>query len=128
VEERLKAGPEWTDHGFVFTTRTGLPLDSTNLNSENYMAVMRRAGLVEEGPSPRKPRSGPTARPRFRPAFRMYDLRHSCATLLLRAGENPKVVSERLGHSSVAFTMDVYTASLPDMQEGAAQKLQEMLG
>jgi integrase len=58
----------------------------------------------------------------------MYDLRHSCATLLLRAGENPKIVSERLGHSSVAFTMDVYTASLPDMQEGAAQKLQEMLG
>jgi integrase len=42
--------------------------------------------------------------------------------------EGPKVVSERLGHSSVAFAMDVYTASLPDMQEGAAQKLQEMLG
>ncbi len=41
---------------------------------------------------------------------------------------HPNVVSERLGHSSVAFTMDVYTASPPDMQEGAAQKLQEMLG
>jgi len=58
----------------------------------------------------------------------MYDLRLSCATLLLRAGETPKVGSERLGHSSVAVTKDVYTASLPDMQEGAAQKLQEMLG
>ncbi len=44
------------------------------------------------------------------------------------SGGSPKVVSERLGHSSVAFLMDVYTASLPDMQEGAAQKLQEMLG
>jgi integrase len=58
----------------------------------------------------------------------MYDLRHTAATLLLRAGVHPKVVSERLGHSSVAFTLDVYSASLPDMQEEAAEKLEAMLG
>jgi integrase len=71
VEERLKAGSEWTDHGFVFTTRTGLPLDSTNLNSENYLSVMQRAGLGEEGPPRKKPRSGPTGRRSFKPSFRM---------------------------------------------------------
>jgi len=37
--------------------------------------------------------------------LRLYDLRHSCATLLLAANENPKVVSERLGHASITFTM-----------------------
>jgi integrase len=40
--------------------------------------------------------------------------------LALRAGVHPKVVSERLGHASVAFTLDVYTDSVPDMQEAAA--------
>ena len=47
-------------------------------------------------------------------------LRHTHATIALRAGVHPKVVSERLGHASVAFTLDVYTDSLPDMQEPAA--------
>ncbi len=65
---------------------------------------------------------------KFEPAFRMYDLRHTAATLLLRAGVHPKVVSERLGHASVAFTLDVYSASLPDMQESAAEALDAMLG
>jgi integrase len=60
IEERLETGPKWKDHGFVFTTKTGLPLDSTNLNSENYLSVMQRAGLGEEGPPRKKPRSGPT--------------------------------------------------------------------
>lgn len=62
------------------------------------------------------------------PAYPMYSLRHTAATLLLRAGINPKVTSERLGHSSVAFTMDVYSASLPDMQEEAAEKMEAMFG
>lgn len=71
---------------------------------------------------------GEGRRKKFRPAYRLYDLRHTAATLLLRAGVNPKVTSERLGHSSVAFTMDVYSASLPDLQEEAAEKLEAMLG
>jgi len=41
--------------------------------------------------------------------FRLYDLRHSCATLLLVAGENPKVVSERLGHASIMLTLERFT-------------------
>jgi integrase len=59
--------------------------------------------------------------------FRLYDLRHSCATLLLVAGENPKVVPERLGHASVALTLDTYSHVLPTMQEAASQKLERIL-
>lgn len=97
AKEQLEAGPSYQNLGFVFTTKAGLPLDNTNLNSENFLEVMRRAGLGDKGPPRTKPRSGPTGRRSFKPSFRMYDLRHSCATLLLRAGESPKVVSERLG-------------------------------
>lgn len=61
------------------------------------------------------------------PNIRLYDLRHTCATLLLAAGENPKIVSERLGHASVTLTLDTYTHVLPTMQEKAAEKLEGML-
>ena len=59
--------------------------------------------------------------------FRLYDLRHSCATLLLAAGENPKIVAERLGHASVTMTLDTYSHVLPDMQRAATEKLEAML-
>jgi integrase len=59
--------------------------------------------------------------------FVLYSLRHSCATLLLSAGENAKVVAERLGHSSVKMTLDTYSHVLPDMQQSATDKLETML-
>ena len=55
--------------------------------------------------------------------LRFHDLRHSAATLMLRAGVNPKTVSERLGHATVAFTLDTYAHVLPDMQQDAAEAL-----
>ena len=54
-------------------------------------------------------------------------LRPTCATLLLGAGENPKVVSERLGHASITLTLDVYSRVLPDMQKAATDKLEALL-
>ena len=54
------------------------------------------------------------------PKLSLREVRHTHATIALRAGVHPKVVSERLGHASVAFTLDVYTDSLPDMREAAA--------
>ena len=53
--------------------------------------------------------------------------RHTCATLLLAAGENPKVVSERLGHASIVLTLDTYSHVLPGMQQAATDKLEAML-
>jgi len=58
---------------------------------------------------------------------RLYDLRHSHATLLLKAGVHAKVVSERLGHSTIALTLDVYSHVLPSMQAEAAAHLETML-
>ena len=65
---------------------------------------------------------------RFRPAFRMYDLRHTCATLLLLKGVNPKVVQERLGHASIVLTLNTYSHVLPTMQKGAAEKMEARFG
>ena len=107
AEERLKAGPEWQNHDLVFTTELGAPLSIENLTHYHFKPALKRAGL----PS----------------SVRLYDLRHTCATLLLAAGENPKVVSERLGHASVTLTLDTYSHVLPDMQKAAAEKLERML-
>jgi len=103
AEERLALGPEWQDHGFVFTAHSGAPLHGANIYGSSFRWVMAKAGLGEWGPGPAKPRSGPTKRRPFDPAFRVYDLWHSCATLLLLAGESVKVVSKRLGHASVTW-------------------------
>lgn len=58
---------------------------------------------------------------------RFHDLRHTHATLMLRQGIHPKIVSERLGHSSVAITLDTYSHILPGLQEAAARKFDEGL-
>ena len=57
------------------------------------------------------------------PHIRFHDLRHCSATLLLRQGVHPKVVQERLGHSGISVTLDVYSHVLPGMQEDAAALL-----
>jgi integrase len=54
-------------------------------------------------------------------------LRHSCATLLLIAETNPKVVAERLGHTSVKMTLDTYSHVLPSMQKDATDKLEKLI-
>jgi integrase len=61
------------------------------------------------------------------PAIRLYDLRHTAATISLAAGVSPKVISEQLGHASVAFTLDVYSHVLPHMQHAAVEKVQALL-
>ncbi|PPB08651.1 hypothetical protein C4A77_07465 [Brevibacillus laterosporus] len=52
---------------------------------------------------------------------RFHDLRHTHATLLLQLGENPKVVSERLGHADVYITLNIYAHVLPTMQKNLAK-------
>jgi integrase len=55
------------------------------------------------------------------PRIRLHDVRHTHATLALEAGVHPKVVSERLGHASTAFTLDTYSHAVPAMEEQAAE-------
>ncbi|HEX5004955.1 MAG TPA: tyrosine-type recombinase/integrase [Gemmatimonadales bacterium] len=61
------------------------------------------------------------------PAVRLHDFRHTSASLLLTAGIHPKIVSERLGHSSIAITLDLYSHVIPGMQAEAAEKLGAMI-
>jgi integrase len=126
-KDRLLLGAEHKQTGFVFTTEIGSPLDLSNLYRGSFRRVMERAGLGDFAPAhPRRGNTGPKPKRRFIPGFRVYDLRHSGATLLLEAGENIKVVSERLGHSSIVLTADVYSHVLPTMQQAAAEKLEAM--
>jgi integrase len=86
AEVRLKAGPDWQVNGLVFSSEKGTPLSIPSLTYRYFRPILKKAEL---------------------PQIRLYDLRHSCATLLLVANENPKVVSERLGHSTVVLTLEV---------------------
>jgi integrase len=106
-EERLKAGPGYQTLDLVFATSQGTPLMPRNLQRRHFKPILVRAKLPE--------------------TIRLYDLRHSCATLLLAAQENPKVVSERLGHASITLTLDTYSHVLPSMQQAATDKLEQML-
>ena len=61
------------------------------------------------------------------PRIRLHDLRHTHATLSLKAGIPVKVISERLGHADVAFTMNVYAHAIPGMQADAAQRIAALI-
>jgi integrase len=91
---------------FVFSTAEGQPLDCQNVVNRHFKPLLKRASL---------------------PPLRLYDLRHSCATLLFAQGVPAKVVQERLGHSDIGLTLNTYTHVLPGMQEEAAEKLNTML-
>ena len=60
-------------------------------------------------------------------ACRFHDLRHTHATQLLKAGVHPKVVQERLGHANVSITLDIYSHCTANMQQEAAEKIDEAL-
>ncbi len=105
-EERLSIGSEWQDYGLVFTTSIGTPITLSSLTNKSFKPALKAAKL--EG-------------------FRLYDLRHSMATLMLANGENAKVVSERLGHSTIVLTLDTYTHVLPDMQQQATERIEQLL-
>jgi integrase len=106
VEARLAAGDAWEEADLVFTDALGRPLSETRLRWA-FWRLLREAGL---------------------PRIRLHDLRHTMATLMLAAGEHPKVVSERLGHSTVSITLDTYSHVLPGLQAAAAERLAVTLG
>ncbi|MBA3711300.1 MAG: site-specific integrase [Pyrinomonadaceae bacterium] len=106
-EARLKAGALYQNNDLVFATSEGTPHNLRNLTQRNFHPMLRRANLPL--------------------TFRVYELRQSCTTLLLAAGENPNVVSERLGHVLIVLTLDTYSHVLPSMQQAATAKLEAIL-
>ena len=104
--ERLQVGSSYVDRGLIFARSTGEPLEANNLKKRYFKPILEAAGL---------------------PDMRLYDLRHTAATLRLVNGEHPKVVQEMLGHASITLTMDTYSHVLPGMQEESAARLNELL-
>jgi integrase len=89
----------------LFTTSTGNPIRASNI-VQHLKKVTEEEGL---------------------PKIRFHDLRHTHATLLLMAGTHPRVVQERLGHSSISMTLDVYSHVIPSMQDEAAEQFEAIL-
>ncbi len=96
-----------TDSKYIFCAPRGGPILRGNLRTQNFRPLMQRAGVK---------------------MIRFQDLRHTSATLLLTAGVHPKIVAERLGHTKIGITLDIYSHVLPSMQHEAAGLLDSMLG
>ncbi len=107
LEERMAKAGLWEDHDLVFPSSVGTPKSQRNLNRE-FKAAAKRAGLPEH--------------------FKLYDLRHTCATLLLSRNIHPKYVQELLGHASIALTLDTYSHVIPGMDGGTGGAIDEALG
>jgi integrase len=106
-EHRKRMLGEGTITGPVFCDTHGGWLRKSNVVRDSYNRIVKRVGL---------------------PRIRFHDLRHTCATLLLLAEVNVKVVSERLGHASIQLTLDTYSHVLPTMQKKAAEKMDAFFG
>ena len=104
AEERLAAGSAYDNNDLVFANAVGIPIHPNRLR-EAWARIGVQAGL----------------------RLRFHDLRHIHASLLLQQGVHPKVVSERLGHSTVAVTLDIYSHVVPSLQVEAASQLEELL-
>jgi integrase len=105
LDHRFRLGPDWQDHDLVFAVADGGPIAPRNL-VRRFKELVAAAGL---------------------PSATLHGLRHAHATQLLRDGIPAKVVSERLGHASIALTLDTYSHVLPDMQAPAVAAISEAL-
>ncbi len=103
-KERFRVGDQWQENDLIFPASTGTILDQSKVNKV-YKKCLKKAGL---------------------PNLRFHDLRHTAATLMLQQGIHPKVVQERLGHSDISLTLNIYSHVLPSMQEEAAEKMDDL--
>jgi integrase len=94
LEEKIRRTGLYQDHGLVFASGVGTPLNPENLVKRSFKPLLKKAGL---------------------PEIRFHDLRHTCATLLLGRGVHQKFVQELLGHATIAMTLDTYSHYLPSM-------------
>ena len=104
--DRILLGLPLRDTDLVFAHPDGSPLDPSTV-AHNFSRILEKAGL---------------------PHIRFHDLRHTHATLLLKAGVHPKIVQERLGHSSIAVTVDTSSHVVPGLQKMAARRIKVIIG
>ncbi|WP_422444285.1 tyrosine-type recombinase/integrase [Thermoanaerobacterium sp. DL9XJH110] len=106
LENKLHLGQEYKDNNLVCCWDDGTPFYPDYL-SQGFKKLLKKLNLPDN--------------------VRFHDLRHTHATLLLQQGVHPKVVQERLGHSSVSITLDTYSHVLPTLQKEAANKIDDLL-
>jgi integrase len=117
AESKLRSGGRYQDHGLAFsrlpgeawggTDQPGLPISVQSLREGEFPRLLKAAGIARH--------------------LSPHGLRHTCATLLLLAGESAKVVQERLGHSTIVQTLDTYSHVLPAHSRSAADRLAGLL-
>lgn len=105
ADEQSQWGEAWCDSGYVFCCEDGAPLDP-HRTSKEFQRLIAGAAL---------------------PRIPLHGLRHTYATLALSSGVNPKIVSARLGHSTVALTLDIYSHVLPQQDQEAADRIAALL-
>lgn len=105
AEEQLKLGIRPDDDAFVVAQIDGRPLKPVSLTHE-WTRLLAKTSL---------------------PRIRFHDLRHTHASQMLAAGVHPKVASERLGHSTIGITLDLYSHVMPGMQADAAEQVDAAL-
>ncbi len=103
--ERLSLGAAWRDHGLVFASSVGTPLEPRNVN-RRWDELRDRAGLHW---------------------LRLHDLRHGCATFMLAAGVPARTIMDVLGHSEIGVTMNTYTHVLMQLRQDAADAIDDLL-
>ncbi|MEV0282002.1 site-specific integrase [Streptomyces sp. NPDC050610] len=103
IADQKAAGDNWkgTEHGLIFTTKNGTPIEPRNLN-RSFDALCTRAAVRK---------------------VRFHDLRHTCASLLHERGADARMIMEVLGHSSIRVTMDIYTFVRLDSQRSAFDRV-----
>jgi integrase len=105
LEERLAAGELWHESDDLFTDEVGRPIHPDRFTKQ-FVQVVESSGIERLTP---------------------HGLRHTHATIALRANQSPKVVSERLGHSSVYTTLDIYSHVTPVMEQDLADAVARLV-
>lgn len=102
--EMIASRPLYKDYDLVICTSVDTPLSPRNLN-RSFDSIIKKAHVKK---------------------IRFHDMRHTHASLLLKQGVNPKIVSERLGHANVRITLDTYSHLLPNLQKETAEEFGKM--
>jgi integrase len=102
---KIEFGPLWENTGFVFIHPSGTPLIPDQI-TQDFASLVKRFGL---------------------PPLTLHGLRHAYATLALRQGVQPKVVSKAMGHSTIGITMDLYQHVLDEIQDELADAISNVL-
>jgi integrase len=138
-EHRMAMKGTWFDHDLIFPNIIGRPERIANVRDRVFRAVLDKAfpptykednRVIDIATGHKKP--GPAKKIIEKPnpiaqGLTLYSLRHTCATMLLLSGVNPKVVADRLGHASVTITLDTYSHVLPHIQADATDTISKIM-